>query len=49
VAHKTRLFERLFAPWLPSVDASLAFALSYTLVWHAAMWLLYRQQIFIKV
>jgi predicted acyltransferase len=49
VALKTWLFERLYAPWLPPVDASLAFALSYTLFWLAAMWLLYRQRIFIKV
>jgi predicted acyltransferase len=49
VALKTWLLERLFAPWLPPVDASLAFALSYTLFWLAAMWLLYRQRIFIKV
>jgi predicted acyltransferase len=36
------IFERLFSPWASAVNASLAYAVAYVLVWWAAMWLLYR-------
>jgi predicted acyltransferase len=36
------LFDRLFAPWLPPLDASLAYALAYVLFWWALMWALHR-------
>jgi predicted acyltransferase len=36
------VFERGFAAWLSPVNASLAYALAYVVVWWAAMWLLYR-------
>jgi predicted acyltransferase len=36
------LFERVFAPWASPVDASLAYAVAYLLVWSGAMWLLFR-------
>ena len=36
------LFERVFAPWAAPVNASLAYAVAYVLVWWGAMWLLYR-------
>ena len=36
------LFERLFAPWAAPVNASLAWALAYVLVWWGAMWLMFR-------
>jgi predicted acyltransferase len=39
---RTAIFERLFAPWASPPNASLAYALAYTLVWWGAMWLLYR-------
>ncbi|HJV55998.1 MAG TPA: heparan-alpha-glucosaminide N-acetyltransferase domain-containing protein, partial [Methylomirabilota bacterium] len=31
------LFDHLFAPWLPPVDASLAYALAYVLLWWGLM------------
>jgi predicted acyltransferase len=43
------LFDRLFAPWASPIDASLAYALAYVLLWWAVMWLLYRQEIRIRV
>ncbi|MFN7945184.1 MAG: DUF5009 domain-containing protein [Blastocatellia bacterium] len=46
---KTFLYERLFAAWLSPVNASLAFALSYVLLWLGLMTILYRRRIFIKV
>jgi len=36
------LFDRLFAPWLPPLDASLAYALVYVLLWWVLMWALHR-------
>jgi predicted acyltransferase len=39
---QTLVFERLFAPWATPVNASLAYAAAYVLVWWGAMWLLDR-------
>jgi predicted acyltransferase len=36
------VFERLFAPWATPVNASLAYAAAYLLVWWGPMWLLDR-------
>jgi predicted acyltransferase len=36
------VFERLFAPWAAPVNASLAYAAAYLLVWWGPMWLLDR-------
>jgi predicted acyltransferase len=36
------VFERVFAPWASPVNASLAYAVAYVLVWWGAIWLLYR-------
>jgi predicted acyltransferase len=43
------LYEHLFLSWAQPINASLAFAISYVLVWLFLMWLLYRKNIFIKV
>jgi predicted acyltransferase len=43
------LFDRLFAPWLPPVDASLAYALAYVLLWWGLMWLLHRSGVRLRV
>ncbi|MGH9862494.1 MAG: acyltransferase family protein [Candidatus Acidiferrales bacterium] len=43
------LYEAVFAPLASPVNASLLFALSYLGVWLAAMWVLYRRRIFIKI
>jgi predicted acyltransferase len=45
----TLLFDRLFAPWASPVNASLAFAVAYVLLWWAMMWLLYRWNIQLRV
>jgi predicted acyltransferase len=39
----------LFAPWASPVNASLAWAITYLLVWLGVMGLLYRRRIFIRV
>ena len=43
------LHANLFASWLSPENASLGFALGYVLLWLAAMWLLHRREIFIKI
>jgi predicted acyltransferase len=49
VALKTWLYENGFASWLAPVNASLAFAIAFVLLWLALMGVLYRYRIFIKV
>lgn len=46
---KTWLYEHLFATWLSPINASLAYALAYVLLWLGLMTILYRRRIFIKV
>lgn len=43
------IFTNLFLSWASPIDASLAFAVSYVLLWLFLMWLLYRKRIYIKV
>ena len=43
------LFDRLFAPWLPPFDASLAYALAYVLLWWGLMWALHRSGVRLRV
>jgi predicted acyltransferase len=46
---KTYLYETLFASWLPAADASLAYAITYVLLWLGLISLLYRRRIFIRI
>lgn len=46
---ETSIFEHAFAPWLPARDASLAFAVTYVLLFFWLMWELYRRRIVIKL
>jgi predicted acyltransferase len=43
------IFNNIFLSWASPINASLAFAICFILVWLFLMWLLYRKQIFIKV
>lgn len=43
------IYQNAFDSWLPAMDASLAFALTYVLVMLLLGWLLYRRGIFLKV
>lgn len=43
------IYDRAFASWLSPNQASLAFAISFILLWLFLMWLLYRKNIIIKV
>ena len=42
-------YQNLFASWLTSHNASLAFALTFVLLWAGAMWAFHRAGIFWKV
>ncbi len=43
------MFETLYAPWLPPKLASLAFALTFVLVWLAILWPFWKKGIYLKV
>lgn len=49
VALQTAMYEALFASWLSPVNASLAFAITFVLLWYGVLYVLYRKQIFFKV
>jgi len=49
VTIKSYLFDNFFLSWLTPINASLAWALVYILVWLGLMWILYAKKIFIKV
>jgi len=42
------LVERVLAPWASPINASLAFAVAYLLLWWGAMWLLDRAGIRVR-
>jgi predicted acyltransferase len=43
------IYNHAFASWLAPNNASLAFAISFILLWLFLMWLLYRKRIIIKI
>jgi predicted acyltransferase len=43
------IYSNLFASWASPLNASLAFAIAFVLVWLGLMWILYRRKIFLKV
>ena len=43
------IYQRMFAPLASPANASLLYALTYMLVCWAAMWVLYRKGIFLKI
>ncbi len=43
------IYNNAFASWLPPNRASLAFAISFILLWLLLLWLLYRKNIIIKI
>ncbi len=49
ISLKGYLYNTIYASWLDPLNASLAWALSYVLVWLGLMWILYAKKIFIKV
>jgi predicted acyltransferase len=49
ISLKGFLFNSIFLPWLSPINASLAWAIMYVLIWLGLMWILYQRKIFIKV
>lgn len=49
VALKTWIYNNLFLSWAAPINASLAFAIAFILLWLGLMWLLYRRKILIKI
>jgi len=49
VALKTWIYRNVFASWLDPMNASLAFAIIYVMLWTAIMAVFYKRRIFIKV
>jgi predicted acyltransferase len=46
---KSFIFEHAFLSWAAPINASLAYSISYVLLWLGLMTILYRRNIFIKV
>lgn len=46
---KDWMFEYFYYSWLPTMDASLLWAITTVLLWLVPMWIMYRKRIFIKV
>jgi predicted acyltransferase len=49
VALQSAIYQSAFASWLEPKNASLAFALTYVLLWYGVVYVLYRKRIFLKV
>ena len=49
IALQRCVYDNAYASWLPDKLASLAFAMSFVLVWLGILWVLYRKRIFLKV
>ncbi len=43
------IYSNLFASWASPINASLAYAIVFVLIWLGLMWILYQRKIFIKV
>jgi predicted acyltransferase len=49
IALQDAIYQIVFLPWLPPRVASLAFALSFVLLWYGILTVLYRRNIILKV
>jgi predicted acyltransferase len=49
VALQDAIYQIVFLPWLPPRVASLAFAISFVLLWYGILLVLYRRNIILKV
>jgi len=43
------IFQKLFLSWASPLNASLAYAIAFILLWLGLMWILYSRKVFIKV
>jgi len=49
VAVQDAIYQSVFLTWLPPRVASLAFAITFVLLWYGILLVLYRRKIFLKV
>ena len=49
IAFQDAVYQIVFLPWLPPRVASLAFAISFVLLWYGILTILYRRNIILKV
>ncbi|PYO08794.1 MAG: hypothetical protein DMD30_07405 [Gemmatimonadetes bacterium] len=49
IAVQDAIYQSVFLPWLPPRVASLAFAISFVLLWYGILSVLYRRKIILKV
>ncbi|MFC1662388.1 acyltransferase family protein [Gemmatimonadota bacterium] len=49
VSLKAWLYEGLFTPWAGPVNGSLAFAVSYVLLWLIVAWAMFAKRVFLKI
>jgi predicted acyltransferase len=49
ISLKGYLYEQFFTPYLSPINASLAGAITFVLIWLLILWLMYRKNIIIKV
>lgn len=49
IALQKFIFDNFYLSWTSPINASLAYAITFILVWLFIMWLLYRRQVYIKV
>lgn len=49
VSIQSAIYQGLFLPWLPPRVASLAFAITFVLLWYGILLVLYRRKIILKV
>ena len=49
ISFKGYLYEQFFTPYLSPINASLAGAITFVLIWLFILWLMYRKNIIIKV
>ncbi len=46
---KSWLYEHLFSPWASEINASMCYAIAYTLMWLGVMWVFYAKKVFVKI
>ena len=49
IALQSWIYDHAYASWLAPNNASLAFAISFILLWLFLMWLLFRKNVIIKI
>ena len=49
VALQDAIYQSVFLTWLPARVASLAFAITYVLLWYGILLVLYQRRIILKV